>query len=106
MCFFQPNTRNLNAIGTDQGMTMHMGFATQILYLKLLLYAHHLQKNDAQKIQKLICQKGALKIIICRNYGGVKELGLVNSTDMDDFQIKLESLKSVWDNLCPGFHTC
>ena len=34
----------------------------------------------------------------------MKELGLVDSTDIDDFRIKLESLKSVWDNLCPGFH--
>ena len=65
-------------------------------------------KNDAQKIRELVRQKGALKNIICdiygRNYGGVKELGLVDSTDIDDFRIKLESLKSVWDNLCPGFH--
>ena len=65
-------------------------------------------KNDAQKIKELVRQKGALKNIICdiyrRNYGGVKELGLVDSSDIDHFQIKLESLKSVWDNLCPGFH--
>ena len=64
-------------------------------------------KNDAQKIRELVRQKGALKNIICdiygHTYGGVKELGLVDSTNMDDFQIKLESLKSVWDNLCPGF---
>ena len=73
MCFFQPNTRNLNAIGADQGMTMYKGFAAHMLYLKLCLYAHHLQKNDAWKIQKLICQKEALKNIICRNYGGVKD---------------------------------
>ena len=33
----------------------------------------------------------------------MKELGLVDSTDIYDFQIKLESLKSVWNNLCPGF---
>ena len=65
------------------------------------------EKNDAQKIRELFRQKGAVKNIICdiydRNYGGVKELGLVDSTDIYDFQIKLESLKSVWNNLCPGF---
>ena len=108
MCSFQPNIRNLNAIGTDQDIAIYRGFATQIPDLKLLLCAYHLQKNDAQKIRELVRQKGALKNIICdiygRNYGGVKELGLVDSTDIDDFRIKLESLKSVWDNLCPGFH--
>ena len=107
MCSFQPNIRNLNAIGTDQDIAIYRGFATQIPDLKLLLCAYHLQKNDAQKIRELVRQKGALKNIICdiygHTYGGVKELGLVDSTNMDDFQIKLESLKSVWDNLCPGF---
>ena len=34
----------------------------------------------------------------------MKELGLVDPIYIDDFRIKLESLKSVWDNLCPGFH--
>ena len=46
-------------------------------------------KNDAQKIRELVRQKGALKNIISdiygRNYRGVKELGLVDSTDIDDF---------------------
>ena len=34
----------------------------------------------------------------------MNELGLVDSTDINDSRIKLESLKSAWDNLCPGFH--
>ena len=34
----------------------------------------------------------------------MKELGLVDSDDINDFRIKLKSLKRVWDNLCPGFH--
>ena len=108
LCSFQPNIRNLNAVGTDQDMAIYRGFATQIPDLKLLLCAYHLQKNDGQKMWELVRQKGALNNIVCdiygRNYGGVKELGLADSTDIDDSRIKLESLKSVWDNLCPGFH--
>ena len=34
----------------------------------------------------------------------MKELGLAGSTDINDFRIKLESLKGAWDNLCSGFH--
>ena len=60
------------------------------------------------KIQELFRQKGVFKKIISDiygyNYGGVKELGLADWTNIDDFRSKLESLKSVWDNLCPGFH--
>ena len=65
-------------------------------------------KYDAQKIQELFRQNGTLKNIIfdiCgRNYGGAKELGLADSTDIDNFRIKLESVKCVWVNLYPGFH--
>ena len=89
-------------------MAIYRGFAAQIPNLKLLLCAYHQQKNDAQKIRKHVRQKEALKKTICdtycRNYRRVKELRLVDSTDIDDFQIKLENLKNVWNNLCPGFH--
>ena len=58
-------------------------------------------------MRELPHQKGALKNVICdiygRNYGGVKELGLVDSTDIDDFRIKLKSLKSVWDDYVQAF---
>ena len=58
-------------------MAIYRGFAAQIPDLKLFLYAYHLQRNDALKIRELVCQKGALKNIICdtygRNYGRVKE---------------------------------
>ena len=100
--------RDLNAIGIDQDAAIYRVFASQIPNLKLLLCSYHLQKNDAEKIRELIRQKEALKKIICdiyaRNYGGVKELGLADSTDVNNFRIKLESLKGVWDNLCSGFH--
>ena len=89
-------------------MAIYRGFASQIPDLKLLLCAYHLQRNDALNIREFVCQKGALKNIIGeiygRNCGGVKELRLVDSTDIDDLRIKLEGLKSVWDNLCPSFH--
>ena len=72
------------------------------------LCAYHLQKIDADKIRELVSQKVAFKNIICdiygRNYGGVNVVGLVDLTDINDSRIKLESLKSAWDNLCPGFH--
>ena len=72
-------------------MAIYRGFAAQIPDLKLLLCAYHLQRNDALKIRELVCQKGALKNIIGEiyghNYGGVKELGLVDSTDIDDLRI-------------------
>ena len=34
----------------------------------------------------------------------VKEYGLVDSKDNEDFAVRLESLRQTWENLCPGFH--
>ena len=98
MCSFQPNIRNINAIGTDQDVAIYRSFAAQIADLRLFLCVYHLQKNDAEKIWELVHQKETHKNSVCdiygRNYEEVKELGLVDSTDIDDFRI----------NLCPGFH--
>ena len=98
MCSFQPNIRNVNAIGKDQDIAIYRSFAAQIADLRLFLCVYHLQKNDAEKIWELVHQKETHKNSVCdiygRNYEEVKELGLVDSTDIDDFRI----------NLCPGFH--
>ena len=46
------------------------------------------KKNNVQKIQELVHQKGAIKNTICDIYGGhyreVNELGLFDSTYIDD----------------------
>ena len=34
----------------------------------------------------------------------MQELGLTDSTDVDDFPAKLESFREAWDNLRQGFH--
>ena len=36
--------------------------------------------------------------------GEVFEYGITEALDADDFNVKLESLKSRWDELCPGFY--
>ena len=56
MWCFEPNIRNLNAIGTDQDMSIYRGFAGQITDLKLLSCAYHPQKNIAQKILEPVRQ--------------------------------------------------
>ena len=78
-------------------MSIYRGFAGQITDLKLLSCAYHPQKNIAQKILEPVRQKGALTKIICdiygRNYGEVKQLGVVDLTNIDDFRISVGSIK-------------
>ena len=62
-----------------------------------MLCVYHLEQGDKQKISNLVHQKGAKQAIIadiygCR-YGGLQEYGLADSTDPDDFDVKLESLQ-------------
>ena len=97
MFVFQTNIRNLNATGTNQDMSIYRGFTGQVTNLKLLLCVYHLQRYDTQKIRELVRQKGALTKIICdiygRNYGEVKQLGVVDLTNIDDFRISVGSIK-------------
>ena len=36
---------------------------------------------------------------------GFLKFGLVDAIDVSDFNVKLESLKSVWDSIVPRFHS-
>ena len=78
-------------------MSIYRGFAGQITDLKLLSCAYHPQKNIVQKILEPVRQQGALTKIICDIYGrnceGGKELGLNDSTNIDDFRISVGSIK-------------
>ena len=38
-----------------------------------------------------------------RHYGAVQELGLADSTDVEDICAKFKNLRETWDELCPGF---
>ena len=108
MCAHNPKIRDLRTIGTDQEMTIFDGFGSILPNLNLLLCVYHLKQGDKQKISNLVRQKGAKQAIIADIYscrcGGVQEYGLADSTDLEDFHAKLESLQEEWDRLCPGFH--
>ena len=83
----QTNIRNLNATGTNQDMSSYRGFTGQITNLKLLLCVYHLQRYEKGALTKIICD------IYGRNYGGVKQLGVVDLTNTDDFRISVGSIK-------------
>ena len=102
MCAHNPKIRDLRTIRTDQEMTIFDGFCSILSNLNLLLCVYHLKQGDKQKISNLVRQKGA-KQASCR-YDGVQEYGLADSTDLEDFHAKLESLQEERDRLCPGFH--
>ena len=108
MCSYQQKIKDLKTIGTDLEKAIFNGFKTQLKDLNLLLCVYHLEKNDRKKLLTLSKEGKStnkiLKDIYGVQYGGIKELGLADSRDVQDFRQKLNDLKPVWENLCPGFH--
>ena len=110
MCSFQPKIRPLKTIGTDQDKEIYNGFSSQIPELNLLLCVLHLEKGGKSKLLQLNPKKGAIQRILADiygcHYGAIKEYGLADSIEKDDFEVCLESLRSIWETLCPGFYEC
>ena len=60
------------------------------------------------KLPQLNPKKGAIQRILANiygcHYGAIKEYGLADSIEKNDFEVRLESLRSIWETLCPGFY--
>ena len=108
MSSFNMQIMSLKTIGTDMDRAIFNGFSRDILELKLLICALHLEKADKQKLGQFQAPKSSVQKILADiygcQYGSVKEFGLADSTNAEEFRARLESLKETWDNLCPGFH--
>ena len=108
MCSFDHRLQNLKVIGTDQDIAIYHGFSMDNPELKLLLWVCHLEKSDRHKLSQLRPKKGAANKILADiygcQYGSVKELGLADSTTIEDFDSNLANLKERWEQLCSGFY--
>ena len=95
---------------------LYNGFKAQFPDIGRLLCVRHLSQRDETKLTKLTTQlkqsesKGKharseiLKDIYGNQNGPVLEVGLCESSDVDEFDAKVASLKGRWDSLCAGFH--
>ena len=67
-----------------------------------------MQERDAHKLQSLGCNQRSELSIMSDIYGTQNDVllqsGLADALDEDDFDVKLESLKTVWEQRAPGFH--
>ena len=108
MCSFNHRLQNLKVIGTNQDVAIYNGFSMDNPELKLLLCVYHLEKSDRHKLSQLHPKKGAANKILVDiygyQYGSVKELGLADSTTIEDFDSNLANLKEPWEQLCSGFY--
>ena len=68
-----------------------------------------MSERDSKKLDKLLASTSDKNCILSDIYGSQKngffQFSLGNAIDVSDFNVKLESLKSVWDSIVPGFHS-
>ena len=73
-----------------------------------LLCSFHKRDNIKMKLRKLSVPEKESKEIMNSIFGYQVDstlcLGLIDSNDANDFQVKLEELKEKWDRLCPSFY--
>ena len=68
-----------------------------------------MSERNNKKLDKLLASTSDKKRILNEIYGsqinGFLQFGLADAIDVSDFNVKPESLKSVWDSIVPGFHS-
>ena len=104
----KPELLGLEKIGHDLDRALSNGFTDIFKNAKKLFCTQHMQERDAFKLQSLRCNQRSKASIMADIYGSQNDVllqsGLADAEDEEDFDVKLESLRSVWEHKAPGFH--
>ena len=99
---------SLCAVGTDGEEQLSNTFSTVFPEATKLLCSFHKRDNIKMKLRDMCVPERESKEIMNSIFGYQIEdtlyLGLIDSSDANDFQVKLEKLKSNRDKLCSGFY--
>ena len=87
--------------------TIKNGLISIFSRAKSLVWLQHVRERESKKSDKLFAStsdKKSIRCDICENQKtGSLQLGLADAIDASNFNVKLESLKSVWDSMLPRF---
>ena len=104
----EPELINIKKVGHDLDQAIPNGLTDIFIRAKKLWCMQHLQERDAYKLKQFGANKRTVERIMADIYGSqnsiLLESGLADSYDEEDFNVKLESLASIWNELVPGFH--
>ena len=85
------------------------GFKDIFRSARNLWCTQHLENRDVEKLRALGCNQRVISRIMSDIYGTQNEVllenGLADADDEEDFEVKLESLKPIWEDSAPGFST-
>ena len=104
----QKSLSSINAVGTDGEEQLSKAFSTVFSGAIKLLCAIHKHDNITSKQREFRVSeqvaKDILNSIFAYQVEDTLHIGLIDSDDANDFQIKMEQLKVKWDALCPGIY--
>ena len=103
-----PALRGIKKIGHDLDHAIPNGLCDILLGPDKLWCTQHMMERDAYKLDKKHASRTSKERIMTDIYGSqtdsIRQSGLADAMDEEDFQVKLYSLRKSWDNLVPGFH--
>ena len=106
----------IKRIGVDMESTTYNGFKKVIPSISRLVCVQHLKARDESTLSKLQEKTGRssadkqhalsdiLKDIYGSRNGNLYEYGLAEAMDIEDFDVKLDSLQRKWEGLCFNFY--
>ena len=102
-----PSLIELKKIGHDLDVAIFNGLTDIFTNAKKLWCTQRMQERDVYKLKQLGANKNTVQKIMADIYGSQDDVlfqaGLADSADCEDFDMKLESLQDIWDDLLPGF---
>ena len=105
----KPYLSNISMIGHDMDQAIKNGLTSIFSRAEGLFCLQHVSERGSKKLDKLFASASDKKRILSVIYGSQKngfvQFGLADAIDVSDFNVKLESLKSVWDSIVPGFRS-
>lgn len=103
-----PRMAGIQRIGHDLDDAVGNGLGFVFRHGERLYCTQHVQNRDSYKLKQLGANIRTTNRIMSDIYGTqngfVAEFGLADASDPEDFEVKLESLQSIWESLIPGFH--
>ena len=109
MTFQDPKLFNIKKIGHDLHTAISKELTDVLRNAENLYCTQHLQKADERHLKAMCANRNTTERIMADIYGAqhssVQELGLADAVDEEDLDVKLMSLKNVWDELLPNVHS-
>ena len=104
-----PQLQQIRKVGHDLDSATSNGLIDLLPYASHLWCTQHLQTADAEKLKKMGANRKSIYRIMADIYGTqintMMSQGLADAEDLQDLNVKLETLKEIWEDLVPGFHS-